>query len=142
MRRIQMCSFRCLHFLLVFIHSPSTRSSVNCLYYEKDELGTEEVREGENDDEASMSETRWEPVKRPHENICQFAQCKQALTMCLGVSGSSPWIMHQLARGYCSAQPVKAGVEGVSMSVCDRGKMWRRGAQAFGVIITKTLCYY
>lgn len=43
--------------------------------------------------------------------------------MCLGVSRSNPWIMHQLARGYCSAQPVKAEAQGVSMSVCDRGKM-------------------
>lgn len=69
------------------------------------------MRKREKDDEAGMSETRWEPVKRPHENICQFAQCKQAVTMCLGVSGSNPWIMHQLARGYCSAQPVKGRAE-------------------------------
>lgn len=62
--------------------------------------------------------------------------------MCLGVSRSNPWIMHQLARGYCSTQAVKAGAEGVSMSVCDRGKMWRGGAEAFRVIITKTLRYY
>lgn len=60
--------------------------------------------------------------------------------MCLGVSGSNPWIMHQLARGYCSAQAVKAGAQSVSMNVCDRGK--ERGVEAFGVIITKTLCYY
>lgn len=71
-------------------------------------------------------------LKGPNENICQFAQCKQAVTMCLGVSRSNPWIMHQLARGYCSAQPVKAGAEGVSMSAYDRGEIWRRGAQAFG----------
>lgn len=89
----------------------------------KDDLVTGEVRRGEGNDEAGMSETHWEPVKRPHENICQFAQCKQAATMCLGVGRSNPWIMHQLARGYCSAQPVKAGAEGVSVSVCDRGKM-------------------
>lgn len=62
--------------------------------------------------------------------------------MCVGVSRSSPWIMPQLARGYCSTQPVKAGAEGVSMSVCDRGKMWRGGAEALGVIITKTPGYY
>lgn len=87
-----------------------------------------------------MSETHREPVKRLHENICQFAQCKQAVTMCLGVMGSNPWIMHQLARGYCSTQLVKAGAQCVSVSVCDRGK--DRGLEAFGVIITKTLHYY
>lgn len=107
-----------------------------------DELFTEEVEKGEEEDAVNMSEMCWEPVKRPHENICQFAQCKQAVTMCLEVRRSNPWIMHQLARGYCSTQSVRAGAEGVSMSVCDRGKMWRRGAEAFGVIITKTPCYY
>ena len=76
------------------------------------------------------------------KNICQFAQCKEVATMCLGVSRSNPWIMHQLARGYCSTQPVKAGAGGVSMSMCDRGKMWIGRREAFGVIITKTLCYY
>ena len=63
------------------------------------------------------------PVKRSHENICQFTQCKQVVTMCPGVSGSNPWIMRQLARGYCSAHPVKAGAEVVSLSACDRGKL-------------------
>lgn len=67
------------------------------------------------DDGADVAQTQWEPVKRSHENICQFSQCKQAVTMCVGVSGSNPWIMHQLARGYCSAKPVKAGLEGVSV---------------------------
>lgn len=62
--------------------------------------------------------------------------------MCPGVSGSNPWIMHQLARGYCSARPVEAGAEGVSLSVCDRRKMWGRGAEAFRAIRTKTLRYY
>lgn len=79
---------------------------------------------GEDGDEKRMSETCWEPLKKPHESICQFAQCKQAVTMCLGVSRLKPWIMHQLARGYCSAQPVKARAEGINMSVYDSEKMW------------------
>lgn len=99
------------------------------------------MRRREDDDEAGMSENHWKPVKRPHENICQFAQCKQAATMCLGVTRSNPQIMHQLARGYCSTQSVKAGAEGVSVSVSDRGRMWRR-QRPLGIIITKTLCYY
>lgn len=121
-QNMNMCLSYCIHFLLVFICSLSIWSSANYSFLEKNEPVTEEVRKVE-DDEASVSETRWEPVKRPHENICQFAQCKQAVTMCLEVTGSNPWIMHQLARGYCSAQPVKAEAEGVSLSVCDRGKM-------------------
>ena len=58
-----------------------------------------------------------ETEKRPHENICQFAQCKQPVTMCVGVAGSNPWIMHQLARAYCSAPPVRQQGEGVGVYV-------------------------
>lgn len=73
----------------------------------------------------SMLETFLEPLKKPHESVCQFAQCKQAVTMCLEVSRLKQWIMHQLARGYCSAQPVIARPEGITMSVYDRNeKMW------------------
>lgn len=79
------------------------------------------------DDKVNMSETYWAPVKSRHENVGSFAQCKQALTMCCGVSGSNPWITHQLARGYCAALPVKAGAEGVSVEcVRQRGDVQRR----------------
>lgn len=89
--------------------SPSTWSSANDLSLKKDELVTMWHERQRISMKRACEKTCWKLVKRTHANICQFAQCKQAVTICTRVSRSNPWITHQLARGYCSTLAVKAG---------------------------------